>query len=467
MKDNSFRGPAWVIGKAERKLAEIKSTTPGSGKYQYKTYIGEGPKYSMRPKYDIDGVTQGKRSSKAHKKTAVPGPGKYNPLDLTSGPKYTIGVRRTLSKAQLKKRKKRHEVPGVGKYNIRKENDLIVPCYVMSKEERKNLNMNYSALNYPAPNKYKYDYNGSSSQAPQWSFSKAERFGKKSDAKKPKSALFRSSSVPGPGAYEHQKFIGWEGPGYSFPKEKFNHADAVDVSLLNKTINYPSPTTYHSSIRYISNSPEISMSKLERKDTTSDKGAKQFPGPGYYHPNKYNSSVMTHFPMWSLYRSERDESKNEQAKKKQRITTPGPGYYNINQGRIPCGPIYSLAQKFKEKKLDNTPGPGQYNSVIVHLPCEPKFSMGKEKRSEDDKKEEENDNKKIKKDKNTVLPGPGAYNVKDQLFTKSVQFTKAKKLSNKISDVPGPGHYKIPTAFDYINDYTRSKGAFNPQFKYV
>ena len=95
-----------MIGKAERKLAEIKSTTPGSGKYQYKTYIGEGPKYSMRPKYDIDGVTQGKRSSKAHKKTAVPGPGKYNPLDLTSGPKYTIGVRRTLSKAQLKKRKK-------------------------------------------------------------------------------------------------------------------------------------------------------------------------------------------------------------------------------------------------------------------------------------------------------------------------------------------------------------------------
>ena len=70
----------------------------------------------------------------------------------------------------------------------------------------------------------------------------------------------RSSSVPGPGAYEHQKYIGWEGPQYSFPKEKFNHSDAVDVSLLNKTINYPSPTTYQTSIRYISNSPEISMS---------------------------------------------------------------------------------------------------------------------------------------------------------------------------------------------------------------
>ena len=107
----------------------------------------------------------------------------------------------------------------------------------MSKELRNNLNMNHSALNYPAPNKYKYDLKGSSSQAPSWSFSKSERFGNsKKSSKKPKSAITRSSSVPGPGAYEHQKFIGWEGPEYSFPKEKLNHADAVDVSMTN--LNY-------------------------------------------------------------------------------------------------------------------------------------------------------------------------------------------------------------------------------------
>jgi len=50
---------------------------------------------------------------------------------------------------------------------------------------------------------------------------------------------------------------------------------------------------------------------------------------------------MTQFPMWSLYKSERNESKNEQAKKKARIIIPGPGYYNINHGRIPSGPVYS------------------------------------------------------------------------------------------------------------------------------
>ena len=459
VKDTSNRGPAWAIGKTERKLIQVKSTTPGSGKYDYKTFIGEGPKYTMRPKYDLEGITQGKRNVKARAKSTVPGPGKYNPLDNTGGPKYTMGIRRTLSKAQLRKKGKRHEVPGVGKYNLRKEDDLRVPCYLMSKEKRNNLNMNYSALNYPAPNKYKYDLNGSSSQAPIWSFSKAERFGSNKDkVKKPRSALVRSFSVPGPGAYEFQKFIGWEGPGYSFPKEKFNHADAVDESMTNRTMNFPSPTTYHPSMRYIPDSPIITMSKLERKEVMTDKGAESFPGPGHYHPNKYNASVMKHFPVWSVYKSERDESKNEQAKKKQKITTPGPGHYNLNQGRIPCGPVYTLAKRFKAKKVQDYPGPGNYSVVNVHYPSEPKYSMGKEKKCE------ENNKQAIKEG----FPGPGAYNVKDiGLFEKSIRFTKDKKFREKKYVTPGPGQYKIPTSFDNISDYTRSKGNFNPAFKYV
>ena len=459
MRDTSGKAPAWRIGTTERKLTDIKSATPGSGKYEYKTYIGEGPKYTMRPKYDLDGVTQGKRHSKAYKKSSVPGPGKYNQLNnnSTSGPKYTIGLRRTLSEAQLKRKNKKHEVPGVGRYNLRNDADLKIPCYIMSKEKRNNLNMNHSALNYPAPNKYYYDLRGSSSQAPSWSFSKSERFGTKKSSQKPKSAIIRSSSVPGPGAYEHQKFIGWEGPEYSFPKDKFNHADAVDVSMTNRTMNYPSPTTYNQSTRYIPNSPIITMSKLERKDIISDKGAVDFPGPGYYHPNKYNASVMKHFPVWSIYKSERDENNNKHAKKKARIITPGPGYYDLKQGRMPGGPVFTMAKKFKKKKKDDTPGPGAYSLVEVHFPAEPKFSIGKEKKCE------ENDKQAIKE----AFPGPGTYNVKDNLFSKSVHFTKDKKYRDKTFVAPGPGQYKIPTAFDYINDYTRAKGVFDPSFKYV
>ena len=54
------------MSETKRNLTEIKSETPGSGKYEYKTFIGEGPKYSMRPKYDKDGITEGKRSIKAY-----------------------------------------------------------------------------------------------------------------------------------------------------------------------------------------------------------------------------------------------------------------------------------------------------------------------------------------------------------------------------------------------------------------
>ena len=444
------------MSETKRNLTEIKSKTPGSGKYEYKTFIGEGPKYSMRPKYDMDGITEGKRSIKAYKKSGVPGPGHYDPLDNTHGPRYTIGLKREKSMKGLL----RSNVPGVGSYNLAKDEDFKVPCYIMSKEQRKNLNMNHSALKYPGPNKYHYDYQGASSKAPKWTFPKSERFGKT----KPKSAITRSSSMPGPGSYQTQFFIGHDGPIYSFPKEKLSHADAIDVAMENKTKNYPSPTTYNSNIRYIPNTPIITMPKLERKDLTTDKYSLNFPGPGHYHPNKYNASTMKQFPAWSIYKSERDESKQGQSKKKDRIITPGPGHYNIKHGRMPQGPMYSMGKKLKKNKSDIFPGPGKYNAVDVHFPCEPKFSIGKEARCEEDNK---NKTKKDKKDTQIGTPGPGKYNIKDNLFTKGTIFAKDKRVKEKKYITPGPGQYKIPTAFDYINEYTRSKGIFDPTFKCV
>ena len=412
----------------------------------------------MRPKYNIDGITEGKRSQKAYKKSSVPGPGHYDPLDNTHGPRYTIGLKR---ESKSKKGLKGADVPGVGKYNLTKDEDFKVPSYIMSKEKRKNLNMNHSALNYPGPNKYNYDLEGASSKAPKWTFPKSERFGKTKN--KPKSAMIRSSSMPGPGSYQTQYFIGHDGPIYSFPKEKLSHADAIDVAMEKKTMKEPSPTTYNSSIRYIPNGPIITMSKLQRKDLTTDKYSLNFPGPGHYHPNKYNASVMKQFPIWSIYKSERDESKQGQSKKKDRIITPGPGHYNTKHGRIPNGPMYSMAKRLKKSKSDVFPGPGKYNSISVHFPCEPKYSMGKEARCED------HDKDAIKKNKNKYLgpPGPGKYDIKDNLFPKGIHFTKDKRVKEKIFVTPGPGQYRIPTAFDYINDYTRAKGVFDPTFKYV
>ena len=36
------KSSAWKIGTTERKLTEIKSITPGTGKYSYKSFLGEG-----------------------------------------------------------------------------------------------------------------------------------------------------------------------------------------------------------------------------------------------------------------------------------------------------------------------------------------------------------------------------------------------------------------------------------------
>ena len=336
-----------------------------------------------------------------------------------------------------------------------KDEDFKVPSYIISKEQRKNLNMNYSALNYPAPNKYTYDLEGASSKAPIWSFGKSERFGKSS---KPKSALLvRSSSAPGPGSYKTQDFIGHDGPIFSFPKEKFNHGDALDIAMQKKTMNYPSATTYNSSIRYIPSGPFIKIPKSKRKEIDSDKCSLDFPGPGHYHPNKYNSSVMKHFPVWSIFKSERDESKQGQSKKKGKIITPGPGYYNVKHGQMPNGPIYSMGKKLKKNKSMIIPGPGHYNAINIHFPCEPKYSIGKEKKCEDNNKQAIKDG----------YPGPGKYNVKDNLFPKGTHFTKDKRIKEQKFITPGPGKYRIPTAFDYISEYTRSKGIFDPTFKYV
>ena len=86
----------------------------------------------MRPKYDIDGITSGKRNSKAYKKSSVPGPGYYNPIDNTHGPRYTISAK---FRSKRRKSDNTYNNPGVGSYNIRNEVDLNVPSSKFDREK--------------------------------------------------------------------------------------------------------------------------------------------------------------------------------------------------------------------------------------------------------------------------------------------------------------------------------------------
>ena len=50
-----------------------KDQTPQPGKYEYQSFIGEGPKYTFREKYDEDGTRKEKRHKKASRKKSFPG----------------------------------------------------------------------------------------------------------------------------------------------------------------------------------------------------------------------------------------------------------------------------------------------------------------------------------------------------------------------------------------------------------
>ena len=445
INDISNKTPTWTIGNQKRDCVKVDSKTPGSGKYEYQTFIGEGPKYTMRQKFDENGLLEDKRKSNAPKKTKLPGPGHYDPKDSTGTPKYTIGQKHP--KKEIKGLF-RLSTPGVGKYELAK--DFDAPCFKIGNEKRINLEINYSALKNPGPGKY--NNNGIASTTPKWTFSKTERFGNR----KPKSAFVRRLNVPGPGSYKMTTYMGKEGPHYTFNKVIYNHTDAVDESMFKKVMNYPSPQSYFKNRIYVTDTPIYSMSKLERnRPTSSDKYLLTTPGPEKYHPDKNVLSTMKHFPVWTM--SKADEEKMAKNPKVKRVQTPGPGHYNYTNGNLPNGPKYSMRKKLKKKKKDNWPGPGKYEAISVHFQTEPKYSFGKEERKDD----------KLKIIIKDGFPGPNKYKPEDSKFNNVGNFTKDKRYKEPKFITPGPGQYKIPTAFDYLAEYTRQGGSFNPLYKYV
>ena len=440
IKDISIKTPAWLIPHSKRLLNVVTSKTPGSGNYEYKTFIGEGPKYIINPKTVLD-KTSTKKLEKCLSAINIPGPGFYDPIDKTSGPKITIGEK------HYKNKNKKNEklLPGVGTYNLRKDSQFIIPSFKFDKEQRIDMSLNRTTFNFPGPNKYN-NLEGNPSKTPKWTFSKVERFPRSKSTK---------NIFPGPGNYSYKEYIGNENPKYTFNKDKFNHADAIEESIKNKTKNYPSPTTYLKNIKYISDTPKYSITKSKRSENINIKNIS--PNPQTYNPNKENASYFKKLPVWTISKSNRDENEKVKDSKKIHYITPGPGEYNIKNGNIPQGPSYTIITRKKNKEIDILPGPGQYKLNYNNIKeNNPKYSIGKEKR--------DNELKQIIKDN---YPGPGSYKIKDNKAYKDITFPHSKKNIENKFNVPGPGKYKIPTAFDYINNITREQGIFDPTFKYV
>lgn len=339
----------------------------------------------------------------------------------------------------------RLNTPGVGSYNLRNDKDFEVPCFKMGKEERKNILLNETALKYNnTVSKLKIEIDEiTSTTTPKWSLYKVDRF-----SQKPKSAFLKRLNVPGPGSYSLKTFVG-EGPKFTFNKEKNNHSDAEDEYISRKTKGYPSPTTYHKKNNYVPSGPFISMSKLKRIEVGSDKFLTSTPGPDKYNPDKKYLSTWTIFPAWNWHTVSKSKSKSNSRDN----ITPGPGEYNYKKD-IGIGPKYSFRKRLKKIKKDNFPGPGSYNinTVVFNGPSYTMVGRGTEKKSKKDNKKEK-------------IPIKTEVSTKNE--ARGFSFPKAQYLSKIKFIVPGPGHYRIPTSFDYISNLTREKGMFDPTYRYV
>ena len=67
------QNPKWTINGAKRRSHIKKPKTPGCGRYEYKSYIGEGPKYSFGFSRDTC------RNPKCLDESKTPGPSYYFP----------------------------------------------------------------------------------------------------------------------------------------------------------------------------------------------------------------------------------------------------------------------------------------------------------------------------------------------------------------------------------------------------
>lgn len=427
--------PAWKIGSEKRGNLLQNTKTPEPGKYEYKSFIGEGPKYTMRERYSIDGTKKEKRHKKAYRKKSFPGPGTYNVReDFVSGPRYTMS-------AKYRKIDKRAAgVPGVGTYNLRKDADFLVDGGKWDTQKRKNGNINEKNLKFPGPGSYNITADGMSTVGPKFSFGKSQRL----ETRRP--------VTPGPGTYAHKLYVGKEGPKYTINKEPGEGDGSLSRSKSSTKPNTPAPGDYFQSIQYRPDSASFTISKSLRPDETRNKWRMSCPGPEKYNPKDNVSSKHINFPSWKFSGTKRDDASIG----KDRIKNPAPGQYNVKNGTFPEGVKYTISKRLLSRKGWVTPGPGAYQTVVVHHENEPKYSFPKGNRSDD-----------VKRVKKNNYPGVGSYNYKDSELTKPITFPKGKK-SNELVKVPGgPGMYRIPCRFNDINNMTREKGVWDPTFKWV
>ena len=139
--------PIWTLYKTGSKNKKDKSTNLGPGKYEYKTDIGLGPKYTM-----------GKKLKKLTK-YKNPGPGTYDiKTDIFTGPKYTMRLKLNEEERKNPKYKEKNKKQPI--LNI--PSDIVNNKGFTFSKAKSSKNIHKNKIIYPGPGYYKiptsFDY---------------------------------------------------------------------------------------------------------------------------------------------------------------------------------------------------------------------------------------------------------------------------------------------------------------------
>jgi hypothetical protein len=202
--------------------------------------------------------------------------------------------------------------------------------------------------------------------------------------------------------------------------KSLNNARSYGISPFGrkptKYDDFQGPNKYNPNYKVLkTNYPKYGMGSAKRKNLYD---SNTFPAPNrYYTKDNYNSK-RPKSPTWKIGTGKRPPlyAINK---------TPGVGIYSLRNNRN-NGPKYTFGVNSKIKNKEKRPGVGQYDiikSSQVIMRKEPGWKIGKSSRED----------------------------------------FLAKKGRNN----PGPGMYCIPCSIVDVNDYTREKGKFDENFRYI
>ena len=317
-----------------------------------------------------------------------------------------------------------NDVPGVGRYNLR--SSLKVPVTKFGTEKK---GLFFDNLISPGPAKYNM---------------REKEYGKtKIEYSIPKAIKIDPRPwTPGPGKYDPKiNKVKESIKQYSFPK---------NPKLKYFYNSNPAPNKYNISKKFGDDSKKITISPYGRPEIKFNGN----PGPNYYKPDY--TKLKKSYPKYIIGTSKRKELYQIDP------SFPGPNKYMVKDkinSKKPKSPTWKIGTGKRPPlyKNNKTPGVGIY-SLRKSYNDAPKYSFRwKYSIKNKDKK-----------------PGVGQYDVSksSQITLKREPEWKIGKASkdleiNKGIGNPGPGMYRIPCSMVDVNDYTREKGDFDKNFRYI